>query len=42
LSDGKQQQINGPTVSEGQEGRLDIILLPGGKAEFHPQLTAKP
>jgi hypothetical protein len=42
LSDGKQQQITGPTISEGQEGRLDIILLPGGKAEFHPQLTAKP
>jgi hypothetical protein len=41
-SDGKQQQITGPTVSEGQEGRLEIILLPGGKAEFHPQLTPKP
>jgi len=41
-SDGKQQQITGPTVSEGQEGRLEIVLLPAGKAEFHPQLTAKP
>jgi hypothetical protein len=41
-SDGKQAQIGGPTVSEGQEGRLEIVLLPGGKAEFHPQLTAKP
>jgi hypothetical protein len=41
-TDGKQQQIAGPTVSEGQEGRLEIVLLPGGKAEFHPQLTAKP
>jgi hypothetical protein len=41
-SDGKQQQITGPTVSEGQEGRLEIVLQPGGKAEFHPQLTAKP
>jgi hypothetical protein len=41
-SDGKQQQMTGPTVSEGQEGRLEIVLLPAGKAEFHPQLTAKP
>jgi hypothetical protein len=41
-SDGKQQQISGPNVSEGQEGRLEIVLLPSGKAEFHPQLTEKP
>jgi len=41
-SDGKQQQIAGPTVSEGQEGHLEIVLLPAGKAEFHPQLTQKP
>jgi hypothetical protein len=41
-SDGKQDQVTGPTVSEGQEGRLEIVLLPGGKAEFHPHLTAKP
>ncbi|MGD0733729.1 MAG: hypothetical protein ABR976_01235 [Terracidiphilus sp.] len=41
-SDGKLQQITGPTVSEGQEGRLEIVLLPSGKAEFNPQLTAKP
>jgi hypothetical protein len=40
-SDGKQAQITGPTVYERQEGRLEIILLPGGKAEFHPQLTAR-
>jgi hypothetical protein len=41
-SDGKQQQITGPTVTERQEGRLEIVLLPNGKAEFHPQLTPKP
>ena len=33
------KQINGPTVAERQEGRLEILLLPGGKAEFHPELT---
>jgi hypothetical protein len=31
-------QIKGPTLSERQKGRLQIVLLPGGKAEFHPQL----
>jgi hypothetical protein len=31
--------IQGPTLSKGQQGRLDIDLLPGGKAEFHPALT---
>ena len=35
----KMVQVDGPTVSERQEGRLEIILLPGGKAEFHPHLT---
>ena len=40
-SDGKQEQIDGPAVAEGQEGRLEIVLLPGGKAEFRPDLTLK-
>lgn len=35
----RQVQIDGPTVAERQEGRLEIVLLPGGKAEFHPELT---
>jgi hypothetical protein len=35
-------QVEGPTVGEPQEGRLEIVLLPQGKAEFHPQLTSKP
>jgi hypothetical protein len=37
--DGHQTQIDGPVLVEGQEGQLDIVLQPGGKAEFHPQLT---
>jgi hypothetical protein len=32
-------QIDGPTVVERQEGELEIVLLPAGKAEFHPHLT---
>jgi hypothetical protein len=31
-------QMTGPDVSEGQEGQLVIVLLPGGKTEFHPTL----
>jgi hypothetical protein len=43
FTDGKHQEvINGPTLSERQQGRLDIVLLPGGKAEFQPQLTPGP
>jgi len=38
-SDGRQAQMDGPTLAERQEGRIQIVLLPGGKAEFHPQLT---
>ena len=30
--------IDGPTVAEGQEGQLRIVLLPDGKAEFHLEL----
>jgi hypothetical protein len=36
---GHQSQTVGPTVAEHQEGRLEIVLLPGGKAEFHPELS---
>jgi hypothetical protein len=41
-SDGLQAQINGPTVAERQEGTLQIVLLPAGKAEFHPKMTSAP
>jgi hypothetical protein len=35
-------QIDGPMVSERQEGKLQIVLLPGGKAEFNQQMTPLP
>jgi hypothetical protein len=38
-SDGRQTQVEGPMLFELQEGRIEIVLLPGGKAEFHPELT---
>jgi hypothetical protein len=38
-AEGKPEQIAGPTVAEPQEGRLAIVLEPGGKAEFHPELS---
>jgi hypothetical protein len=38
-ADGRQAQMNGPAVAERQEGELQIVLLPGGKVEFHPDLT---
>jgi hypothetical protein len=38
----RQVQIDGPTLAERQEGQLKIVLLPGGKAEFHPELTPVP
>jgi hypothetical protein len=39
---GHQIHIEGPTLAERQEGSLRIVLLPGGKAEFHPKLTPQP
>jgi hypothetical protein len=38
-SDGRKIQIGGPMLAEQQEGRIEIVLLPGGKVEFHPNLT---
>lgn len=40
--DGHIVTINGPHVAEKQEGKLEIVLLPDGKAEFHPDLTPAP
>lgn len=37
---GVQIQINGPTLAERQEGHLEIVLLPEGKADFQPNLTS--
>jgi hypothetical protein len=33
------RQMTGPELFERQEGRIEIVLLPDGKAEFHPALT---
>jgi len=32
-------QIQGPALADRQEGTLLIVLLPDGKAEFHPHLS---
>jgi hypothetical protein len=34
-----QAQVTGPTLTEKDQGQLAIVLLPGGKAEFTPQLS---
>ena len=36
---GHQEKISGPELTERQQGRLVIVLLPSGKAEFQPELT---
>lgn len=36
---GSHPQITGPTLSEGEDGQLKIVLLPDGKADFLPQLS---
>lgn len=36
--DGHQVQVKGPTLYEGQQGRMEIVLLPNGKVAFHPLL----
>ncbi len=41
-ADGRLVQATGPSMAERQEGRLEIVLLPGGKAEFHPSVTPAP
>lgn len=37
--EGRQIQVTGPALSEGQRGTLEIKLLPAGKAEFYPHLS---
>jgi hypothetical protein len=34
--------VEGPALAERQEGTLDVVVLPGGKAEFHPHLSSAP
>jgi hypothetical protein len=36
---GRQVVVTGPTLYEKQEGSIEIVLLPNGKAEFHPALS---
>lgn len=38
-ADGKPVQITGLQLDNLQQGRLEIDLLPGAKADFHPQLS---
>lgn len=38
----RQVQIKGPALQEKQEGTMDIVLLPDGKAEFEPHLSGPP
>lgn len=38
----KTRQMTGPSIFEHQEGRIEIVLLPEGKAEFHPALSPQP
>jgi hypothetical protein len=32
----------GPALADKQEGRLEVVLLPGGKVEFHPEMKPHP
>jgi hypothetical protein len=38
---GHQIQVKGTTLYENQQGAIDIVLLPGGKVEFHPSLQTQ-
>lgn len=42
VSGEKQIQLTGPALAERQQGQLKIVLLPGARAEFLPQLTPQP
>ena len=39
-ANGETVQISGPVLFERQQGQLEIVLEPRGKAEFHPELTS--
>jgi len=38
-ANGQMVQISGPNLAEGQQGTLEIVLEPGGKAEIAPHLS---
>ena len=35
----REWKSTGPTVHQGQEGDVEIVLMPGGKTQFHPKLN---
>ncbi len=35
----KVRQATGPALAERETGQIEIVLLPGGKFQFQPQLT---
>ena len=41
MPNNNQAQATGPQVSEGESGRLEVVLLPGGKANFNPELQTR-
>jgi hypothetical protein len=41
-ANGRQVEVTGPALAEREQGRFEIVLLPAGRAEFHPQLTPRP
>ena len=41
-ADGRPVQASGPELAEREEGRIEILLLPSQKIEFHSDITAKP
>lgn len=38
--DEKQFQVQGPEIADHTQGSLEIVLLPGGKVEFHPSFVS--
>ncbi len=38
----RQIQVEGPTVAERQEGKLQIVLLRAGNADFRAELSPQP
>jgi hypothetical protein len=39
---GNQVHLTGPTLTERQQGQLEIVLWPDGKAQFVPKLSSPP
>jgi hypothetical protein len=40
-ANGDTAQATGPTLEDREEGRMEIVLLPGAKVEFHPEFRPK-